>query len=261
MRIGLSKGLPVRGPLGAVQVGPPPPPPTGLFGAGEAGFQYDPSDFSTMSVARDGSGPVPAIGDVVGALQDISGNGHHATAPSDAARPRLEMVAGRPALSFDGVDDVLQIPSLSIGPEFSVFAGLQKNSKGMIIGALSGPTPPVNVLLRAGSTKANTGYPSAAGANQFVAALFGPALAEITLLATSSDIDVAILGGGQANKAVSGGLAQVTSELFIGDGGVSAGDAIAMAFFGLAVFTDEAVDTTKLAEAQAWISTQTGSSS
>lgn len=71
---------------------------------------YDISDLSKLFEERTGaSATTPASVDgVVGTALDLSGNGHHLTATSDAARPLLKSEGGRFWLEFDGVDDYLQ---------------------------------------------------------------------------------------------------------------------------------------------------------
>ena len=64
----------------------------------------DPSDISTLFQERTGaSASTPAtLGDPVGTVLDKSGNGNHATAPSDGARPTLSKdMLGIFYLSFD----------------------------------------------------------------------------------------------------------------------------------------------------------------
>ena len=252
MRLGLSTGLVAQRSRPSQPIGSP------LFGNGQAGFQFDPSNFASMSVARDGSGPVPGIGDVVGRIDDISGNGNAAVAPSDAARPRLEMVGGRPALSFDGVDDVLRVTSVDFGPVFSVFAGFERFSNGMVLGALSGATPPINKVIRAGSNRVNVNYPDATETDQFLASDYGVTPTEIFVGGQAASLAIDVEGVDAATKSVPSGLAQVTSDLFIGDGGVTGGDAIEMALYGLVVYSSEEVGGLTEASARAWISTQTG---
>src|SRR5574343_1564153 len=79
--------------------------PASLFAAGEQGAWYDPSDLSTMFQDRAGTTPVTAAGQTVGKILDKSGRGNHATAPSDAARPVLQVTAGgKYYLDFDGAN-------------------------------------------------------------------------------------------------------------------------------------------------------------
>lgn len=53
--------------------------------------------------------PVTADGDPIGAWEDLSGNGNHATQSTAAAKPvwKVNIVNGRPVVRFDGVDDIL----------------------------------------------------------------------------------------------------------------------------------------------------------
>lgn len=58
-----------------------------LFNAGEQGVVFDPSDLSSMFQDSAGTTPVTAAGQPVGRINDLSGNGHHATQPTAAKRP------------------------------------------------------------------------------------------------------------------------------------------------------------------------------
>jgi hypothetical protein len=53
------------------------------------GAWYDPSDYSTLFQDSAGTTPVTAVEQSVRLMRDKSGNGNHATAPSDASRPVL----------------------------------------------------------------------------------------------------------------------------------------------------------------------------
>lgn len=91
------------------------------------------SDLGTTLVTTDGS--------AVRRWADISGNGRHADAPSDAARPTLRVSGGRTWLDFDGVDDCLQT-----GSSFAVaaVAAAARHSRGTSFPTLLGTasTPP-----------------------------------------------------------------------------------------------------------------------
>jgi len=77
-----------------------------LFGSGEEGAWYDPSDLST--VWQDAAGTTPATaGDPVGRIDDKSGNGNHATQSTSTKRPTLQTSGGLYYLDFDGVDDFM----------------------------------------------------------------------------------------------------------------------------------------------------------
>lgn len=79
-----------------------------LFPLGENGALYDPSDFSTLLQDTAGTIPCTAAGQYVGMIRDKSGNGHHAIAPSDAARPTIERDAnGFWYLDFNGTSQYL----------------------------------------------------------------------------------------------------------------------------------------------------------
>jgi len=68
---------------------------------------YLPADRAGLFQDVAGTVPVLAAGDPVGLMRDRSGNGHHLTAPSDAARPTYQRADGQHWLAFDGVDDEL----------------------------------------------------------------------------------------------------------------------------------------------------------
>lgn len=78
-----------------------------LFGSGENGAMYDPSDLSTLYQDAAGTTPVTADGDPVGRMEDVSGNGNHATQSTAAARPVYRTDGTLHWLEFDGFDDRL----------------------------------------------------------------------------------------------------------------------------------------------------------
>lgn len=125
--------------------GPSPEPEpaglSGLFSSGQDGAWYDPSDLSTMFLETTGAAATTpaAVGDPVGTILDKSGNGHHATAVNDAARPVLRQDAGgRYYLESDGVNDELlseMIPGLGLQIDMAVIAaGAAPGSTGMGMG-------------------------------------------------------------------------------------------------------------------------------
>lgn len=96
--------------------------PMSLFQSGEAGVVYLPSPATCwQDSARTIQG---AVDSPVGALDDLSGNGHHALQATPASRPMLRRTAdGRWYLEADGVDDFLQFSPLAVNPQSSVLAG------------------------------------------------------------------------------------------------------------------------------------------
>lgn len=71
------------------------------------------SDLGTTQVTTDGS--------AVRRWADVSGNGRHADAPNDSARPTLRVSGGKKWLEFDAIDDRLVIASVAAKP-FGAFA-------------------------------------------------------------------------------------------------------------------------------------------
>ena len=85
----------------------------GMFGSGEQGAWFDPSDLSTLYQDAAGTTPVTAVEQPVGRMLDKSGRGNHATQATTTSRPTLKQDAsGKYYLSFDGVDDYLSTGSI-----------------------------------------------------------------------------------------------------------------------------------------------------
>lgn len=101
-----------------------------LFGAGEQGAWYDPSDFSTMWQDSGKTTPVTAAGDPVGYIADKSGRGNDAYQTTSGQRPTLQTSGGLWYLSFDGSDDSLVTNSVDFTAtdEMTVIAGVRKLS-------------------------------------------------------------------------------------------------------------------------------------
>ena len=83
-----------------------------LFASSEQGAWYDPSDLTTLFQDSAGTIPVTATGQPVGRMNDKSGRGNHATQATAAARPVLQIDAGKYYLAFDGVDDAMATASI-----------------------------------------------------------------------------------------------------------------------------------------------------
>jgi len=81
--------------------------PEDLFVAGENGDFIDPNILASMTVGIDGTGGTPSVGDPVGRIVGQV-NGLVFVAPSNAARPTLQIKQGNYILRFDGVDDLIQ---------------------------------------------------------------------------------------------------------------------------------------------------------
>jgi hypothetical protein len=102
---------------------------------GGAGAYFDLSDLSTLYQDRAGTIHVTGTGSPVGFVKDKSGNGNHAVAPTDAARPVFsEYVCPnsgeiKRGLLFDGVDDVLATPAITLGDEATLAVGGYSPSK------------------------------------------------------------------------------------------------------------------------------------
>lgn len=102
--------------------------PGALFGVGDAGLWFDPSDRLSLFQDTGGTIPVTATGQAVARVNDKSGNGTHATQPISAARPiyRLDS-GGRAYLEFDGVDDFLVTATVTpAADKTQLIAGVRK---------------------------------------------------------------------------------------------------------------------------------------
>ena len=118
--------------------------PADLFASGETGAWYDLQDESTMTIARDGTGPSPTPGQVIGRLFDQSGNGQHFEALSDAARPLLINTGSNQFVRFDGVDDALSLETTSTLPCTVIVAatlgpGISGEGRALSLGGSLGP--------------------------------------------------------------------------------------------------------------------------
>ena len=80
-----------------------------LFGNGEQGAMYipQPQVLGQQVLYQDAAGTVPVMsdGDPVGYMQDLSGNGNHATQSTSASRPTYRTDGTLHWLEFDGVGD------------------------------------------------------------------------------------------------------------------------------------------------------------
>jgi hypothetical protein len=108
--------------------------PATLFSSGEEGLWYAPSPSTCFT---DTPGTTPAgVGDAVAKMDDLSGNGYHATQGSAAARPILRQTGGGLYyLEYDGIDDHLEI-QVDMAATFTstqVFVGLEiEDDAGLI---------------------------------------------------------------------------------------------------------------------------------
>ena len=86
-----------------------------IYAGGKRGYSFAPWMPGTLFQERTGAAATTpcAVGDPVGTIKDISGNGWYATATTDAKRGILRQDAGgRPYIELDGTDDSYRIASL-----------------------------------------------------------------------------------------------------------------------------------------------------
>lgn len=99
--------------------------PVTLFAGGKQGVLYDPSKLSSLWQNAARTIPVTADGDPVGCMDDLSGNGNHASQSVSAARPAYQTAN----MHLDGVDDFLLSSSSLVGlGDFSIFLAVHIDS-------------------------------------------------------------------------------------------------------------------------------------
>ena len=110
--------------------------PGHLFETGGQGAWYDPSDLTSMWADTAGTTPASVDG-AVARIDDLSGNGHHASEATPAARPILRQDgSGRHYLEFDGVDDRLVTTTYGFNAQegfFFAYSGVLLESSGRIL--------------------------------------------------------------------------------------------------------------------------------
>lgn len=99
-----------------------------LFGNGEEGCFYDPSDLSTLFQDWQGTIPVTAPGQPVGLMLDKSGRERHAMQTNDDRRPIFDIDDGRPCITFDGATTFLAVPDAdySVTSQVTICVGARK---------------------------------------------------------------------------------------------------------------------------------------
>jgi hypothetical protein len=227
-----------------------------LFTSGQKGFQFDPSDFSTMRIARDGSGPAPQIGDVVGWIEDLSGNGHHAAARTDAGRPRLEMVAGKPALRFDGVDDLMSIEGVPVGSDLCVFAAAEVTGAGVLLGQNHSSLPRIGRLLWFGNSFSCRVY-LADGSTQTLRTNIGSQFLG-DLKVDDNAVALALRSGEAASVPLPQPFVNVTTRINIGDHFHYPSRPFSGALFGMIAYTNSLPSAAEGSAADSWITRRMG---
>lgn len=110
--------------------------PSILYENGEQGGWYDPSDRSTLFQDTAGSVPVTADGQPVALMLDKSGRGNHLVQAALASRPIYRTDGVLCWLDFDGSDDFMWVPSVSLIASDKVFisSGFMANpGTGMVV--------------------------------------------------------------------------------------------------------------------------------
>lgn len=148
--------------------------PLALFAAGAAGVWFDPSDRSTLFQDSAGTIPVTGFGQPVGRMLDRGPNRLHAVQANANARPTYAADAGgRGCLIFDGVDDFLTTPALSMAgvSVLTLCIAQRKSSDAGFIGtavslgtSATVPGAIQNFAPRSGSNYGWRGFTSAAAA-------------------------------------------------------------------------------------------------
>ncbi|MFC3303271.1 hypothetical protein [Parvularcula lutaonensis] len=209
-----------------------------------------------MSIARDGSGPSPQVGDVVGLIRDLSGNGLDARAGSDAARPRLEVIGGQVGLRFDGVDDTLVTDPLPMGPEFSIFVGMQRFGNGVMLGAMDSGQPSMGYFARS-NPNWSMYTPMTNGSSSFLSSSAPSDNASLTVRCSLTHQHLSVAGGASKQKALAAPVPTRTTKLVIGDQRVSPNKKIDGALFGLVMFSTTDAPAVLRDDIEAWTQSRT----
>ncbi len=105
-------------------------------------------DAGLSPLFQDSAGTVPATadGDPVGYWGDKSGNANHATQATAAARVTLKLAVqnGLPVLRFDGADDRLGTPDLTVTDFTAVFV-VRQTGDNALLGTAAANTPQLRI--------------------------------------------------------------------------------------------------------------------
>ncbi|MBC7156675.1 MAG: hypothetical protein H5U20_04065 [Rhodobacteraceae bacterium] len=241
--------------------------PQHLFRAAPAGAIHDPSDLS--SLWQDTAGTVPAVvGQAVARIDDLSGNGNHATQATVAKQPILRTAGGLLYLDFDGIDDAMQTGVVSWGgaTAVSVLAAAHKTSSATAMLLESGPdanttagtfflTLPINTTH--GDRFNVRGASAFRYANQVNIAPFTGIYSAVwdfgtdAFSARSNGVAMSTITGGTF-----GGGAMSDQILYLG---ARAGSSIPFQgrFYG-AILVGRALSTSEVAQAEAWLANKAG---
>lgn len=101
--------------------------PDAAFFAGRKGYAYDFTDTSKLFQSSGGTGAV-TLGDPIGYVTDLSGNGNHGTQPTSANRPAYQGYA-----DFDGANDNIIVPTINFSGNhaITVVMSARKDASGL----------------------------------------------------------------------------------------------------------------------------------
>lgn len=247
--------------------------PSSLFGVGDVGYAWNPTDSSKIWQNSGGTGAV-AVGDPIGRATDISGLNNHLLQSGAGVRPLLQNV-GNGMMKFDGSDDVLvATPCLWAAGE------------GTVIMAIKGPTQDGKFFW--GETNSAAGgavWAPGLRSNVNQDVLFYWRGDNFTPIAVNKDINLfddtlkvyAIVDNGStvtfyingtsvathnytSRATLTGGEATTINQAHLGNamvGGLPY-DVSTSAYIGAGIVIDRALNSTELANAVNWISTQHG---
>lgn len=198
-------------------------------------------------------------GDPVGAWDDGSGNGNHATQAVGSKRPTLKVIFPRPVVRFDGTDDLLSFGDLAafdFGTNpFSIFVVVQTNTgaKGSIFIKNDSSAGANGIYIFRRTVAAEYSY--------FVAAnnLFGASDADFHLLtvvrASTGANDTSLYYDGDAATAITDGRT-LSNALEARLGANSDGGEILLGDIAEVIVYSRAVTTLELAQIRAYLNTK-----
>lgn len=241
--------------------------PDRLFQA-ETGLLLDPSRLASLYQDQAGTQPVTAAGQPVGLIRDQSGGGRHASRAISAARPTYDLDAAlRPLIRFDGVDDSLVTPAMTLGAAGrTIIAAVRKRSdavSGAVVetGTSWSATPGgAGVFMPHANATASYGARARPAAVQSLlgSPLSYPAPHTAVVTATSADGShvLRINGAVAATGAPAGPMTALTAVLNIG---ARNGNQLfaAMDLYSLLVI-DRVLTASELTQAEAWAAEKCG---
>jgi hypothetical protein len=241
--------------------------PSSLYGVGDVGYAWNPTDLGKVWQNSDGTG-AGAFTSPIGRIDDISGLNNHPTS-SSTVRPVLQNVSNG-MMKFDGVDDILSVvPCLWAGGAGTVIMAVKGPSQdgkfffGETNSAASGAvwSPGLRSNINQDVLFYNRNDAFTANAVNKDINLFDDTLKVYAIVDNGSVVTFYINGTSVATHNYTSRAALGTTTInqaHIGNAMVGglAFDNSTSAYIGAGVVIDRALNSTELADAVAWVNDQ-----